>query len=113
LRRITIVLAQWCPHCVPLSLEKAQKMAEELNVELRVLDIDKPELTKVADVLVMEKGDFAEDYLVPQVFIEGDDGRIEHLFTGFSEGVSITKARWDDLLASNFYHQLLKEQGKS
>jgi glutaredoxin len=107
LRRITIVLAQWCPHCVPLSLEKTQKMAEELNVELRVLDIDKPDLTKVADALVMEQGDFAEDYLVPQVFIEGDDGRIKHIFTGFSEGVHVTSARWDDFFASQYYRDLL------
>jgi glutaredoxin len=107
LRRITIVLAQWCPHCVPLSLEKAQKIAEELNVELRVLDIDKPELTKVADMLVMEHGDFAEDYLIPQVFIEGDDEGIEHIFTGFSEGVHVTSARWDDFFASQYYRDLL------
>jgi len=107
LRRITIVLAQWCPHCVPLSLEKAQKMAEELNVELRVLDIDKPELTRVADALVMEQGDFAEDYLVPQVFIERDDGSTEHIFTGFSEGVHVTSARWDDFFASQYYRDLV------
>ena len=107
MRRITIVLAQWCPHCVPLALEKTQKMAEELNAELRVLDIDKPELTKVADTLVMEHGDFAEDYLIPQVFIESENGSVEHIFTGFSEGVHVTSARWDDFFASQFYSDLV------
>ena len=55
LRRISIVLAQWCPHCVPLSLERAQRMARELNVELRVLDIDEADLEKEADMLVKER----------------------------------------------------------
>jgi glutaredoxin len=103
LRRITVVLAPWCPHCVPLSLEKAQQMAKELNVELRVLDIDKPDQEKLADTIVQEHGDFAEDYLIPQVFLELDDGSVKHIFTGFSEGVHITKARWDDFFASHFY----------
>jgi hypothetical protein len=46
-----------------------------------------------------------EDYLIPQVFIEQEDGTVKHVFTGFSEGVHITKARWDDFLASTFYQQ--------
>jgi len=107
LRRMTIVLAQWCPHCVPLSLERAQQMAKELKVELRVLDIDKPDLEKAADSLIQEHGDFAEDYLIPQVFIERDDGLIEHVFTGFSEGVHVTSARWTDFFTSQCYRGLL------
>ncbi len=105
LRRVTIVLAQWCPHCDPLSLEKAQQIAKELNVELRVLDIDKPDQLKAADTLVRDHGDFAEDYLIPQVFIEQEDGSIEHVFTGFSEGIHVTKAKWDDFFASQYYHK--------
>jgi len=58
--RITIVLAEWCPHCVPLSLEKARQMVKELKVELRVLDIDDPEQEKMADLLVKEHGDFSQ-----------------------------------------------------
>jgi glutaredoxin len=104
-RRITVVLADWCPHCVPLSLEKTQQMAKELKVELRVLDIDDPEHEKMADTLVKEHGDFAEDYLIPQVFVEGKDGGIRHIFTGFSEGVHVTKARWDDFFASRYYQK--------
>lgn len=105
LSRITIVLAQWCPHCVPLSLEKVQQITKELNCELRVLDIDDPEQVKVADAIVKEHGDFAEDYLIPQVFAEYAAGGIEHIFTGFSEGVHVTKARWDDFFASHYYHE--------
>lgn len=111
LRMITIVLAQWCPHCVPLSLETTQRMARELNFELRVLDIDSPDQAKEADILVKEQGDCAEDYLIPQVFIEQDDGSIQHVFTGFSEGVQVTSAQWDNFFASKYYAGLLKSAG--
>jgi len=102
LDRITVVLAEWCPHCVPLSLEKAGQMAKQLGVELRVLDIDDPEQEKIADSLVKDYGDQADDYLIPQVFFE-EDGNVKHVFTGFSEGVDVTEARWDDFLASEYY----------
>ena len=111
MRRISIVLAQWCPHCVPLALERTQRMAKELNVELRVLDIDTPDQAKEADMLVKEHGDFAEDYLIPQVFFERDDGSISHVFTGFSEGVQVTSARWDDFFRSKYYAALRKSAG--
>jgi thiol-disulfide isomerase/thioredoxin len=107
--RISVVLAQWCPHCVPLSLEKCKQMAKELRVELRVLDIDDPEQVKVADDLVRRYGDPADDYLIPQVFFE-ENGKIQHVFTGFSEGVEVTKARWNDFFQSEFYQTKLKEQ---
>ncbi len=105
LRRITIVLAEWCPHCVPLSLEIVRQVADDLGVELRVLDIDIPEQATVADKLVKDHGDFVEDYLIPQVFIEQEDRSVSHIFTGFSEGVHVTKARWNDFLASRFYQE--------
>jgi glutaredoxin len=106
-RRISIVLADWCPHCVPLSLENAKRMAKELNSELRVLDIDDPEQEKIADELVRDYGDYTEDYIIPQVFIE-EEGKVKHIFTGFSEGVHVTKARWEDLFASSYYRELKK-----
>jgi hypothetical protein len=108
LRRILIVLAQWCPHCVPLSLERVQLMAAELGVGLRVLDIDRPDLVNEADLLVKQHGDLVEDYLVPQVFFEHDDGSKSHVFTGFSEGVQVTSARWDDFFRSKYYASLRK-----
>jgi hypothetical protein len=81
-------------------------MAKELRAELRVLDIDAADQASVADSLVKQYGDFADDYLVPQVFFE-ENGKIEHVFTGFSEGVEVTKARWDDFFASKFYRAKL------
>ena len=87
-------------------------MAEDLGVPLRVLDIDIPKQEKTADRFVEEHGDYSEDYIVPQVFLEYHGGRAEHLFTGFSEGVSITKARWDDLFESGFYRNLLRTQNE-
>ena len=69
-RRVSIVLAEWCPHCVPFSLENAKRMAKELNTEFRVLDIDDPEQERIADELVKDYGDYSVDYLIPQVFVE-------------------------------------------
>jgi thiol-disulfide isomerase/thioredoxin len=104
-----IVLAEWCPHCVPLSLERIQTIAKNVGVPLRVLDIDDPEQEATADALVKQYGDYAEDYLIPQVFLEDDKGIVEHLFTGFSEGVQVTKAKWDDFEASTFYKHTLRQ----
>jgi len=84
-------------------------MAEQLGVDLRVLDIDDAEQEEIADSLVRNCGDWAEDYLIPQVFFE-EDGRAHHIFTGFSEGVEVTKARWDDFFASHRYRQELKNR---
>jgi len=112
LDRITVVLAQWCPHCVPLSSEKAEQMANQLGVELRMLDIDYPDQEKIADSLVNDYGDAAEDYLIPQVFFE-EEGKIKHLFTGFSEGVDVTRSRWDDFFASEYYKTRLNASKKS
>lgn len=109
--RISVVLAEWCPHCVPLSLEKCEQMAKELGAELRVLDIDDVEQEKVADGLVGKYGDLADDYLIPQVFFEAG-GKTQHVFTGFSEGVDVTKARWNDFFASQFYQSKLKEKSR-
>ena len=108
LDRITVVLAQWCPHCVPLSLDRCNQMAKQLGVELRVLDIDDPEQERVADGLVKDYGDWADDYLIPQVFFE-EDRKVQHVFTGFSEGVEVTGSRWDDFFASQYYQDKLKK----
>jgi len=106
MRRITVVLADWCPHCVPLSLEILKKISKETEVPLHVLDIDNPKQEDEADKLVKEHGDDCEDYLIPQVFLEDEEGNIKHIFTGFSEAVSITQARWNDLMASKLYEEL-------
>jgi hypothetical protein len=81
-------------------------MAKQLGVELRVLDIDDPEQEKVADSLVKNYGDPAADYLIPQVFFE-EEGKVKHVFTGFSESVDVTRARFDDFIASEYYQTRL------
>ena len=84
-------------------------MAQELGVEPRVLDIDDAKQVKVADDMVKQYGDFADDYLIPQIFFE-EDGKVQHVFTGFSESVEVTKARLNDFLVSQFYRTKLKER---
>jgi hypothetical protein len=104
--RISTVLANWCPHCVPPSLEATKRMAADLGVDFRILDIDDPESVKIADGLVKEYGDDSADYLIPQTFLEFPDGRVQHIFTGFSENPEVTKKHWEDLFSSNFYASL-------
>lgn len=109
-QRISAVIAKWCPHCYPLSVDNSKRMAEELDVPIRVLDIDREEDVKIADHLVKEYGDNAEDYLIPQIFMEFKDGTVKHIFTGFSENPEVTKARWEDLFKSRFYSDVKKLQ---
>jgi thiol-disulfide isomerase/thioredoxin len=104
--QISLVYATWCPHCYPLSVEQTQKMSKEVGTPLRLLDIDKPEDVKIGDTLVKKYGDDADDYLIPQVFLEFPDGKVQHVFTGFSEDPSITKRHWADFFASSYYKSL-------
>jgi hypothetical protein len=85
-------------------------MADELEVPIRVLDIDREEDVKIADRLVIEYGDNADDYLIPQIFMEFKDGSVKHVFTGFSENTEVTKARWENLFKSRFYREIKKQQ---
>lgn len=98
LRRIHIVYARWCPHCYPLTVEAFQKFSRRTGIPLNLLDIDVPEQEAEADELVRAFGDWCEDYLIPQVFFEFEDGTIQHVFTGYSESVDITAERLDSLL---------------
>ena len=81
-------------------------MSEHLGVSLMLLDIDKPDDVKIADSLVEKYGDACEDYLIPQVFLEYPDGRVQHVFTGFSENQTVTKRHWEDFFSSAFYETL-------
>lgn len=85
-------------------------MAEDLGVPLLSLDIESPEQLEAADRLVEEHGDWSEDYLIPQVFVEYMDGRVDHLLTGFSEAVSVTEASWKALFSSTHYQSLVNGQ---
>lgn len=110
INRVSIVLAHYCPHCVPFSLQNAEKMAADLGVPLRVLDIEVAAQEELADKLVEEHGDWSEDYLIPQVFVEYVDGRVTHLFTGFSEAVTATESAWKTLFSSCYYKNLIQDQ---
>jgi hypothetical protein len=106
-KRLTIVLAPWCPHCVPLSVTQGGRLARRLQVPLRLLDIDHAPQERAADRLVRRYGDAAPDYLIPQVFLEWSDGRVQHLLTGFSEEVPRTARAWADLLRSSWLRATL------
>jgi hypothetical protein len=106
--RLTIVLAPWCPHCVPLSVDRGRALAKRLGVPLRLLDIDRRPQEREADRLVGRYGDASPDYLIPQVFLEWSDGRVQHLLTGFSERVARTERAWIDLMASDWLRSVLR-----
>jgi hypothetical protein len=108
-RRLTVVLAQWCPHCVPISVRNGRRLAQRLRVPFRTLDIDRRGQGKDADRLVREHGDASPDYLIPQVFLEWSDGRVQHLLTGFSERVARTARAWDDLFESEWLRTVRTE----
>jgi len=110
-RRLSIVLAQWCPHCVPLSVRNGRRLAKQLEVPLRILDIDRRGQVAVADRLVREYGDASPDYLIPQVFLEWSDGRVQSLLTGFSEQVPRTARAWRDLFGSEWLRSV-RPRGK-
>ena len=97
--RLDLVFADWCPHSAPLSTEFAPVLARRLGVPLRILDIDDPAEEKIADQLVGLYGDWTEDYLIPQVFLEWSDGRVQHLLTGTHGSLPATRASWEFLVA--------------
>lgn len=100
---IHVVYAEWCPHCVPTTVNPLKKRAEELGVRLLLHDVDSEDAS-VADELVKKHGDWTPDYLVPQVFLEYGDGKIEHVLTGRPQGVSLTKEAVEALLESGPLH---------
>ncbi len=104
--RLTVVLADWCPHCVPLSDRYSRRLARILRVPVRRLDIDVARQERAADRIVRRHGDPDPDYLIPQVFLEWSNGRIDHLLTGFSEEVARTRQAWNDLLRSGWLRRV-------
>ena len=84
-------------------------MSKELRAKTTFLDIDKRALEKKADELVEKYGDWVPDYLIPQIFFESK-GKIQHVFTGYSENVEITKTRLKTLLSSNWYQSIRKRR---
>ncbi|MCI4320844.1 MAG: hypothetical protein L3K18_04000 [Thermoplasmata archaeon] len=99
-RQLTLVLATWCPHCVPLSTERAPELAKRLGVPLRVLDIDDRTEEVEADRLVREFGTWDDDYVIPQVFLEWSDGTARPvLVADRGSPTAVTRQMWERLLA--------------
>lgn len=98
-KAIHVVYAKWCPHCVPTTVEPLNQRARALGVPCLLHDIDSDDVEK-ADDLVRNHGDWTEDYLIPQVFLEYDGGRVEHVLTGNPRGVALTKGAVEALLKS-------------
>ena len=98
-KAIHVVYAAWCPHCLPVAVEPLLDRARELGIRCVLYDID-TEKEQAADDLVRKYGDWAPDYLVPQVFLEYEGGKFKHVLTGDPRGVALTKKAVDDLMAS-------------
>lgn len=104
-KAIHVVYANWCPHCVPTTVEKMKLAARELGVPCLLYDIDTPQVG-AADELVKKFGDWSPDYLIPQVFVEFEDGKVQHILTGYSEGVEYTGMAVDNLMKSEMFRSL-------
>jgi thiol-disulfide isomerase/thioredoxin len=97
LKAIHVVYANWCPHCVPTTVEPMKKAAADLGIPCLLYDIDTEKVAE-ADELVKKYGDWSEDYLIPQVFFELADGSIRHVLTGYPEGVALTRRAVENIL---------------
>ena len=105
-KAIDVVYANWCPHCVPTAVEPMKKAAAELGVPINLYNIDTDAEEKKADELVKKYGDWSPDYIIPQVFIELEDGEVRHVLTGQSQGVAYTRQAIDNFLKSDFFKKL-------
>lgn len=99
---IDVVYADWCPHCVPTTTEPMKKAAAALGVRIHLYNIDTADMVR-ADELVEKYGDWSPDYLIPQVFVEFDDGEIRHVLTGHPQGVSYTRKAVENLLKTPLF----------
>ena len=81
------------------------KKARALGVPCFQYDIDDPEACRKADELVRKYGDWCEDYLIPQVFLEHANGEMRHIFTGYSESIELTRSSLNNLLESDLLNR--------
>ena len=91
---------------MPTAVEPMKKVAAELGIPINLYDID-TDSVKVADQLVQKYGDWSPDYIIPQIFLEFDDGEIKHVLTGQSQGVAYTRRAIDNLLKSPYFKGLV------
>ena len=97
LKAVHVVYADWCPHCVPTTVGPLQRAAKELGVPCVLRDIETDDV-KEADELVEKYGDWTPDYIIPQVFFETDDGKMEHVLTGDRRGIQYTRQAVEALI---------------
>lgn len=105
LKSVHLVYADWCPHCVPTAVDPVKDQTAKLGVPYILYHIDDQEACRKADELVKLYGDWSEDYLIPQIFLEYEDGKIMHVFTGYSEELQLTKSGLDNLLNSELFRK--------
>ena len=70
-----------------------------MGIPCRLYDVDTEDVAKT-DELVKEHRDWSPDYLVPQIFLEYNDGSIEHVLTGNPRGVALTKKAVEELVST-------------
>jgi hypothetical protein len=97
LKAIHVVYANWCPHCVPTTVDPMKKAAADQGIPCILYDIDTDKEAQ-ADELVKKYGDWSEDYLIPQVFFEYADGSFRHVLTGYPEGVALTRRAVENIV---------------
>jgi glutaredoxin len=103
IKAVYVVYADWCPHCVPTVVEPMKRAAKELGVPCILYDIDSDGDVEKADELVKKYGDWTEDYLIPQVFVEDGDGKVRHVLTGDPRGLRYTQSAVETLLKSDIF----------
>lgn len=102
-KSVHIVYADWCPHCVPAAVDPVKNKAAQIGIPCILYHVDDPEACKKGDELVKRYGDWSEDYLIPQIFLEDKNGEIRHVFTGYSEDLQLTRTGLDNLLKSDLF----------
>jgi hypothetical protein len=76
LKAVHVVYADWCPHCVPSTVDTIQRAARELGVPCVLHDI------------------------------ETDDGKIQHVMTGDPRGLQYTRQALEALVKGKFIEQV-------
>jgi len=95
-KAIVVVHSKWCPFC-RTAVKIAGTLRREFEIALKLLDIDVREVEREADIYVKRHGDWSENYVIPQLFIEFEDGTVQHLFTGISD-VKAARAKLKTIL---------------
>lgn len=104
-KAIDVVYANWCGHCVPTTVEPMKQAAAKLGVKINLYDIDTDDEEK-ADELVKKYGDWTPDYIIPQVFLELEGGKVKHVLTGQPQGLAYTRKAVESFLASDYFKGL-------